>query len=154
MTVRTAGSANQNSTDLVQIQRMANPLINELIIGTGDKDKWSQTEPKDDKQFAAYDLDPLLARVLNAVFGIQVPNSPRTDLLPPDQYNVTNNADPIADLLRLDTSVKPTAQASRNRLGGLAGDAAGFPNGRRVTDDVTDIALRVVAGALAGPPYS
>ena len=153
-TVRAVGAADQNTGDLVQIQRMGNPLINELIIGTGDKDKWSQTEPKDDAQFAAYDLDPLVARVLNAVFGIQVPNAPRLDLLPLVQYGVKGNAGPIADLLRLDTSVKPTAMASRSRLGGLAGDAAGFPNGRRVTDDVVDIALRVVAGALAGSPYN
>jgi hypothetical protein len=153
-TVRTAGAANQTSGPLVQIQRMGNPLINELIIGTGDKDKWSQSQPADDKQFAAYDLDPLVARALNAVFGIQVPNAPRTDLLPLVQYNVPNNAGPIADLLRLDTSVKPTPMASRSRLGGLAGDAAGFPNGRRVSDDVVDIALRVVAGALVGSPYN
>ena len=83
-----------------------------------------------------------------------MPNAPRLDLLPLVQYNVANNAGPIADLLRLDTSVKPTAMTSRSRLAGLAGDAAGFPNGRRVTDDVTDIALRVVAGALAGSPYN
>ena len=152
--VRAVGQPDMATGDLVQIQRMGNPLINELIIGTGDKDKWSQTQPADDKQFAEYDLDPLLARVLNAVFGIAVPNAPRTDLLPLVQYNVANNAGPIADVLRLDTSVKPTAIASRSRLGGLAGDAAGFPNGRRVSDDVVDIALRVVAGALAGAPYN
>jgi uncharacterized membrane protein YebE (DUF533 family) len=91
---------------------------------------------------------------MNAVFGIAVPNPPRTDLLPLVQYGVKGNAGPVADLLRLDTSVAPTAMASRSRLGGLAGDAAGFPNGRRVSDDVVDIALRVVAGALAGSPYN
>jgi hypothetical protein len=152
-TVRTA-TGSTDSGSLVQIQRMANPLINELIIPTGKKDLWSQSQPKDDSQFASYALDPLLARVMNAVFGIVVPNPPRTDLLPLVQYGVKDNAGPVADLLRLDTSVPPTAMASRSRLGGLAGDAAGFPNGRRVSDDVVDIALRVVAGALAGAPYN
>jgi hypothetical protein len=152
-TMRTT-TGSKDSGDLVQIQRMANPLINELIIPTGSKDAWSQSEPKKDSDFAKYALDPLLARVMNAVFGIAVPNPPRTDLLPLVQYGVTDHAGPVADLLRLDTSVPPTAAASRSRLGGLAGDAAGFPNGRRLSDDVVDIALRVVAGALAGSPYN
>jgi hypothetical protein len=60
----------------------------------------------------------------------------------------------VADLLRLNTSVAPTAAASRSRLGLLGGDGAGYPNGRRVSDDVTDIAMRVVAGALVGAPYN
>lgn len=60
---------------------------------------------------------------------------------------------PVADLLRLNTGVPPTAEANRSRLGLLAGDGAGYPNGRRVSDDVTDIASRLVAGVLAGPPF-
>jgi uncharacterized protein DUF4331 len=154
MTVRRVADTAQNSGPFVQIQRMANPLINELLIGTADKDKWSQSEPKDDSQFAKYALDPLLARVLNAVFSIPVPSPPRNDLLPLVQYSDPNNKGPIADLLRLDTSVKATGADTRSRLGVLGGDPAGFPNGRRVFDDVTDIALRVVAGALAGNPFN
>ena len=136
-----------------QVQRMANPLINELIIGTGDKDYWSMSHPKNDAQFAHYALDPLLARVLNAVYGINIPTPPRTDLLllmeylPPIAAAGTPPG-PVADLLRLNTGVPPTPQASRKRLGVLAGDFGGFPNGRRVSDDVTDIAARVVAGVL------
>jgi hypothetical protein len=61
---------------------------------------------------------------------------------------------PVADLLRLNTGVPATPQESRSRLGLLGGDPAGFPNGRRVFDDVTDIASRAVAGVLAGPPYN
>lgn len=140
---------------LVQIQRMANPLINEVIIGTGDKDLWSQTQPKDDAQFAKYALDPLLARALNAAYAgaLKVPSPPRNDLLPLVQYvpPITYGnppAGPVADLLRLNTAIAPTPAAARSRLGLLAGDGAGFPNGRRVSDDVTDIALRVVAGVL------
>lgn len=142
-----------------QVQRMGNPLINEVIIGTGDKDFWSMSRPIDDSQFAHYDLDPLLARALNAVFGIPIPTPPRTDLLPLVKYLPPIAANgtppgPVADLLRLNTGVAPTPQASRRRLGLLAGDAAGYPNGRRVSDDITDISLRAVAGILAGAQYN
>jgi hypothetical protein len=160
MTVRSATGPNTGQGDFVQVQRMGNPLINEVIIGTGDKDKWSRSLPKDDAQFASYALQPLLATVFNTVFGIAVPPTPRTDLLPLVQYTPVITGDPsipagpVADLLRLNTSVKPTDPASRSRLGVLGGDGAGFPNGRRVSDDVTDIAMRAVAGALAGPQFS
>jgi hypothetical protein len=136
-----------------QVQRMGNPLINELIIGTGDKDTWSMSDPSGDSTFANYDLNPLLANVLNAVFLVTVPDPPRTDLLPLVNYTgpfaiAGNTGGPVADLLRLNTSVPPTPAAQRSRLGLLGGDPAGWPNGRRVTDDVVDIALRAVAGAL------
>ena len=159
ITVRRAPLPAQSSGSWSQVQRMGNPLINELIIGTGYKDFWSMSEPKDDSQFANFDLDPLLARVLNAVYGINVPNPPRTDLLPLVVYAPPIAAPgtpqgPVADLLRLNTGVAPTAQSNRRRLGLLAGDPAGFPNGRRVSDDVTDIAARAVAGAFAGSAFS
>jgi hypothetical protein len=154
ITVRRAPLTTVSSGSYSQVQRMANPLINELIIGVGSKDYWSMTEPKDDAQFAGFDLDPLLARVLNAVYGINIPPPPRVDLLPLVQYVPPiaapgTPAGPVADLLRLNTGVPPTAAASRSRLGVLGGDLGGFPNGRRVSDDVTDIAARVVAGVLA-----
>lgn len=159
ITVRRAPLPTETSGGWSQVQRMGNPLINELIIGTGYKDFWSMSEPKDDSQFAHFDLDPLLARVLNAVYGINVPNPPRTDLLPLVTYAPPiaapgTPAGPVSDLLRLNTGVPPTPKSSRRRLGLLAGDLAGFPNGRRVSDDVTDIAARAVAGAFAGPAYS
>ena len=157
--------------DFAQIQRMANPLINELIIGIGSKDAWSTSAPSGDIQYANFALDPLLARVLNTVFGLSVPDPPRTDLLPLVAYGPPiaakgaapaplTAANPFADLLRLNTSIPATPLASRRRLGFVVGDSAGFPNGRRITDDVTDIALRVVAGALcanctsAGLPFN
>jgi hypothetical protein len=160
------GGAPKLSGPFVQIQRMGNPLINELIIGTGDKDKWSMSEPKDDGQFAGYVLDPLLARVFGGL-GLPVPPTPRTDLLFLAQYDQhvalvaavgsftppSVTPGPVAELLRLNTGVAATAAASRKRLGLLAGDPAGFPNGRRVSDDVTDIAARAVAGILLGPPF-
>jgi hypothetical protein len=157
--VRRAPLPAQASGGWSQVQRMANPLINELIIGTGYKDFWSMSQPVNDSQFASFDLDPLLARVLNAIYGIAIPTPPRTDLLPLVTYAAPiaapgTPAGPIADLLRLNTGVAPTPQNSRKRLGLLAGDGAGFPNGRRVSDDVTDIAARAVAGILAGPQYN
>jgi hypothetical protein len=158
-TIRSAPSPVTTSGALQQVNRMGNPLINELIIGIGSKDTFSMSQPSDDKQFASFALDPLLARALNAVYGVTVPDPPRTDLLPLVTYTGPTipdgtTAGPVADLLRLNTSIPPAAQSARKRLGVLGGDVAGFPNGRRVSDDVTDIALRAVAGALCGVPVS
>jgi Domain of unknown function (DUF4331) len=145
-----------------QVQRLGNPLINELIIGIGSKDRWSMDRPANDKQFAHFDLDPLFVTVVDALYGVLVPGAlfsppaPRTDLLPlvlylPPIAASGTKQGPIADLLRINTGVTPTAPGSANRLGLLAGDAAGFPNGRRLADDAVDITLRVaVGGVLAG----
>lgn len=151
-TVRSATGATDSGA-FQQIQRMGNPLINELLVGTGSKDKWSMSQPSKDSDFAAGFLDPLLARVFNAALGLKVPPPPRTDLLPLVTYAPPiaapgTPAGPVADLLRLNTGVAPTAFGSRKRMGVLAGDMAGFPNGRRISDDVFDIAARVVAGVL------
>jgi uncharacterized protein DUF4331 len=162
-TVRRAPLPAVNGGGFSQIQRVGNPLINELLIGTGFKDRFSMEQPKNDAQFAnQFFLDPSLARVVNALTNgaVAIPAPPRTDLLPVVTYAPPiaapgTPAGPIADLLRLNTGVAATAPASANRLGVLGGDMAGFPNGRRVFDDVTDIALRlVVGGVLAGPPFS
>ena len=151
------------SSNFTQIQRMGNALINEVIIGTGDKDKFSMSEPKNDGQFASYALDPLLARAINAAYNgaVQIPTPPRTDLLPLVQYMApicpgcsSSQAGPVADLLRLNTGIPATTAASRKRLGFIAGDNAGYPNGRRVSDDVTDISIRVVVGLLKGAPFN
>ncbi|MBA3614220.1 MAG: DUF4331 family protein, partial [Nitrospirales bacterium] len=97
---------------------------------------------------------PTLATALNLIFGLPVPATPRTDLIqlflkyPGQPLNGTNCGDPCSELLRLDVTVPPTAPDNQKRLGGLATppDPAGFPNGRRPNDDVTDIATRVVGG--------
>lgn len=155
-TVRRSPDPMLESGGFRAVQRMGNPLINEVLIGTGAKDKFSMSEPKDDGQFAAFFLDPLLARVLNAVFGIPIPSPNRVDLLPLVTYAApivpAGQSGPVADLLRINVGVGPTAQNLRKRMGLLAGDAAGFPNGRRVSDDVVDIATRAVAGILTGQP--
>ncbi|MBI2876953.1 MAG: DUF4331 domain-containing protein [Candidatus Tectomicrobia bacterium] len=161
VTVRRSPLPPSSSGVFHQVQRMGNPLINELLVGTGFKDRFSMDQPKKDAQFATFFLDPALARVLNALTGgaVAIPTPPRTDLLPLVTYAPPiaasgTPAGPIADLLRLNTGVPATPPASANRLGLLGNDPAGFPNGRRVFDDVTDISLRVVAGVLAGPPFS
>ena len=140
----------------VQVSRMANPLVNELIIGTGSKDRWNATDPENEKQFLDFYLKPRLAGILNLAFGTKFPTSDRTDLVaallkyPGQNASLCNSNNICSELLRLDTGVQPTLPAGQKRLAVLAGDPAGFPNGRRPNDDVTDIALRVVAGALLG----
>jgi hypothetical protein len=141
-----------------QVNREGNSLINELIIGTGSKDLFSVSDPKNDSQFAGFVLNPLLAQLYSQVLGIPVPPAPRNDLLLLVQYMPPicpgcgpNDVGPIADLLRLNTGIPPTAVGSQKRLGFLAGDLAGFPQGRRPIDDVVDIASRAVAGILVDP---
>jgi len=158
-TIRHAPAAADNFGDHSQIQRLGNPLINELIIGTGYKDTWSMSQPVNDANFASFDLDPTMARIFNAIYGINIPPPPRTDLLPLVTYAPPiaapgTPAGPVADLLRLNTGVAPTPEANRKRMGLLAGDGAGFPNGRRLTDDVVDIATRVVAGGILNSKFN
>lgn len=137
-----------------QVQRLGNPLINEAIIGTGAKDRFSMDDPINDVQFSNFLLNPLVPQIL-ATLGVPVPPAPRTDLLLLVQYMApicpgcaAADAGPIADLLRLNTGIPPTSTASQKRLGFLVGDIAGWPNGRRPADDVLDIALRALAGIL------
>src|SRR6266567_2364002 len=104
-TVRQVAGPITTSGDLVQVTRMGNPLINELVIGTGSKDTFSASQPKDDSQFANFVLNPVLARVLNAVYGARVPDAPRNDLLPLAQYQgptvpTGTTLGPVADMLR------------------------------------------------------
>lgn len=141
-----------------QVNREGNSLINELIIGTGSKDLFSVSDPEKDGQFASFFLDPLLAKLYSSILGIPVPPAPRVDLLPLVQYTAPicpgcapKDAGPVADLLRLNTGIPPTPVNKQKRLGFLAGDLAGFPQGRRPIDDVVDIASRAVAGILADP---
>jgi hypothetical protein len=144
-----------------QVNREGNSLINELIIGTGSKDRFSVDDPENDKQFANFFLDPLLAHLFASTLSIPIPPAPRVDLLPLVLYTAPicpgcgpKDAGPIADLLRLNTGIPPTPVGSQKRLGFLAGDLAGFPQGRRPIDDVVDIASRAVAGILAGAKFS
>jgi hypothetical protein len=157
ITVRTSPDPNQNLGSLQQVNREGNSLINELIIGTGFKDRFSMDFPANDSQFANFVLQPTLAGVLGAA-GVPVAPNPRNDLLLLVQYQAPicpgcgpNDKGPIADLLRLNTGIPPTPAGSQRRLGFIAGDLAGYPNGRRPIDDVVDISLRAVAGILVNP---
>jgi hypothetical protein len=136
-----------------QVQRMGNPLINELLIGIGFKDRFSMDQPKNDAQFADFFLNPPIATIVESLYSVLVPGAldvppaPRNDLLPLVNYPGPQTG-PIADLLRLNTGVPATPLTMASRLGLIAGDGAGFPNGRRVFDDVTDITLRVGVGGV------
>ncbi|HET8952370.1 MAG TPA: DUF4331 domain-containing protein [Solirubrobacteraceae bacterium] len=139
----------------VQVSRLGNPLINEVIIPIGQKDRFNRTEPADDAaNFGKYALNPEPARLLNALFGLGVKETGRTDIVQalltgvPGLTQIGSNP-AAADTLKLNLGVAPSA--TPNRFGVLAGDMAGFPNGRRLADDVTDIELRVIAGALLKP---
>jgi hypothetical protein len=153
--VRGAPMPSTTAGSFTQVDRAGNPLVNHLLIGTGYKDRFSMDQPRNDSQFASFFLDPAIARVLNALTGgeVAIPTPPRLDLLPFWTYASPiaasgTTAGPIANLLRLNTGVPPTRLPEASRLGILGGDAAGFPNGRRLFDDVLDISLRVWVGAL------
>jgi Domain of unknown function (DUF4331) len=139
----------------VQVSRLGNPLINEVIIPLGLKDKFNRTSPSDDlKNFGKYALNPEPARLLNALFHLGVKETNRTDIVTalltgiPGATRISPKAVP-ADTLKINLGVPPAANP--NRFGVLAGDLAGFPDGRRLGDDVTDIELRVIGGALLKP---
>ena len=139
----------------VQVSRLGNPLINEVIIPIGLKDKYNRTSPANDAaNFGANALAPEPARLLNALFGLGVKETGRTDIVQALLTGVPGltqigSKPAVADTLKLNLGVPPSA--SPNRFGVLAGDNAGFPNGRRLADDVVDIELRVIAGALLTP---
>ena len=149
---------NHDAGRWVQVSRMANPLVNELLIGTDKKDKWNASDPSDEAQFVNFYLNSRLATAINLRFGTNIPTTNRTDLVnallkyPAQPQTGTCGRNDCSELLRLNLAVAPTPPASQKRLSVLAGDMAGWPNGRRPNDDVTAIALRVVAGKLIGTP--
>jgi hypothetical protein len=137
----------------VQVSRLGNPLINEVIIPTRLKDRWNALGPDKDAQFQEYYRQPMLAAVINKLYGLGVPETNRDDLVAVLLTGVPglNNTGPkLADMLRVNLSIAPSA--TPHRLGVFGGDTAGFPNGRRLEDDVVDIAERAVAGKLKGHP--
>ena len=145
-----------------QVSRMGNPLVNELVIPIGKKDLWNATEPEDEAQFLPFYRSLAVADALAAVSGVPVPPKPREDVVQLLTKYAGQNPDPsvgpFAELLRLDMTVPATPPAQMKRLGPFAhdaagnptptpsGDPAGFPNGRRPNDDVTDIVVRVAGG--------
>jgi len=138
----------------VQVSRLGNPLVNELVIPLGKKDQFNRTQPQNDaKNYGAYVLKPELAHLMNVLFNLGVKQTNRTDIVTalltgiPGLTQISSHP-AAADTLKINLGVPPAANP--NRFGVLAGDTAGFPNGRRLGDDVTDIELRVVGGFLIG----
>ena len=146
-----------------QVSRLGNPLFNEVLVPLARKDQWNALPPADDKRFAQYVTHPELASLLPGLYPGVFPHlaalvksgQPRADLeailltgipagLIPGFTNYTGSV--LADMLRLNTSIPPTPVRKQSIYGLLGGDAGGFPNGRRVTDDVVAIELRAVAG--------
>jgi hypothetical protein len=140
--------------DLVQVSRLGAPLVNEVVIGLKDKNRFNNSQPKDDGQFADYVTNPTLPAVLELLFGgagVKAPtNFPRKDLVAAFLTGITglNEFGGPSEMLRLNTAIAPAAPAQQNNLGLLGGDDAGFPNGRRPGDDVVDIELRVAMGVV------
>lgn len=149
-------SQSSGPQDYVQVSRLGMPLVNELVIGLPDKDRFNDSRPADDAQFLKYVTNPSLPVLLNTLFGnaAMVPGTPRNDLVAVFLTGVKGLNQPAhlhpGEELRLNTSIAPTPAGSQNDLGVLAGDKAGFPNGRRPYDDVVDITLRAAEGALCG----
>ena len=159
--VRRADRQDRRSGPFRQVSRLGNPLINEVIIALGDKDRWNALPPAGDKQFAHYYANPGLAAALPSLYPGVFPNlaalvasgKARADLeailltgipsgIIPNFQNNTGSV--LSDMLRLNTAIPPSS--SPNILGVIGGDLAGFPNGRRVFDDVVTVELRAVAG--------
>jgi Domain of unknown function (DUF4331) len=158
VTVSMRGRKVVRATKWVQVSRLGNPLINEVLIPTQLKDHWNATSPDKDKQFEQYYSSPILAKLLNQLYPQFGPfkETDRSDLVAVlgtglKSPNLNYTGPTFADELRLNLSIAPTAQVGQgNRLGVLGGDLAGWPNGRRLEDDVIDIAERAVGGALIG----
>ena len=163
------GGAGSVAGPFTQISRLGVPLINEVLIPMGLKDFWNSSDPKDDSQFAQFYSNPEPAGLVHALYpAVNVPTTPRGDIvaalltgfsLKPLGLPFTNATTVQADLLRLNLAVPPAT--SPNRLGILARaadnmtpapDLAGFPNGRRVLDDVIDIEVQALAGATPFTP--
>ena len=148
----------KRSTKWVQVSRLGNPLVNELLIPTQLKDHWNAVTPDKDKQFAQYYSTSILAQLLNKLYPQFGPfkETDRQDLVSVlatglQTPNLNYTGPTFADEIRLNLSIAPTAPVGQgNRLGVLGGDLAGYPNGRRLEDDVVDISERAVGGALIG----
>ena len=150
------GKSSKEGGAWTQVSRLGMPLVNELVIGLKDKDRFNHSKPENDGQFGTYVTNPTLPALVEILFGsagVKAPtNFPRTDLIAAFLTGFTGVNKPAggggAEMLRLNTSITPVVAGAQKRLGVIAGDNAGFPNGRRPGDDVVDITLRVAMGRL------
>lgn len=152
------GDRPMSNGNWVQISRLGMPLVNEVVIPLGQKDKFNASHPVYDAQFGNSVVDPELAKLIPVLYpGVNTPPAPRNDLVAifltgVKDLNQPANVKP-SEMIRLNTAIKPKVNDpnKQNRLGLLAGETDGFPNGRRLVDDVVDISLRAVAG---GTPFT
>jgi hypothetical protein len=148
------GNASKVGGAWTQVSRLGMPLVNEVVIGLEDKDRFNASKPKDDAQFLTYVTNPTLPALVQSLFpSAKAPtNLPRTDLITAFLKGIKGVNQPAnvtpSEMLRLNTSIAPTAAAAQSPLGVAGGDNAGFPNGRRPADDVVDVSIRVAMGAL------
>ena len=154
-TTRTlSAGAQAHSGALVQVSRLGNPLVNEAVIDLARKDAFNGIEPTSDAVALDRVTDPEVPKLLKLIFNVDSPPAPRNDLVTIFLTGIPGVNQPAgvraAEMLRLNMMIPPSA--SPNRLGVLGGDAAGFPNGRRVGDDVLDIVLQAAAGATPLTP--
>jgi hypothetical protein len=146
------GEQENESGGFVQVSRLGLPLVNEVVIPMSQKDKFNASQPVNDvANFAGPVTKPELANLLHLLYGLSVPPTPRTDLVEVllkgvPGLNRPNNVVP-SDMLRLNVAT-PLCTSACSNLGVIGGDLQGFPNGRRLNDDVVDISERVVAGIL------
>jgi hypothetical protein len=135
-----------------QVSRLGMPLVNEVVIPLKAKDKFNASEPKDDAQFLKFVTNPVLPKVVEAVLKVPAPKEPRDDLVQVFLTGVPelNQPDKVTPSEMLRLNLTPFEGQKVNRLGVIGGDNNGFPNGRRLEDDVLDIALQVVEGELVG----
>jgi hypothetical protein len=156
----------RNLGDLVQVSRLGMPLVNEVVVPLSNKDRFNAAKPHNDAQFLPFVTSPEVPRLIQSLYGIPAPATPRNDLVEvfltgvckacgPVQADLNSqllnkDVDPAmfrpSEMLRLNMAVAPAA--SPKRLGVLAGDLAGFPNGRRLSDDVIDVTIQAAEGVL------
>jgi hypothetical protein len=151
-------ASHNDNDDYVQVSRLGNPLVNEVVIPVGKKDQFNRTTPdRDAELYGGFVVKPELAAVLNLLFKVGAPETNRLDVVQAvlqglpglNQHGSDPKKAKPVDTIKLNLGVPPAANP--NPLGALGGDLAGYPNGRRLTDDVVDIAIQVVAGELADP---
>ena len=159
-----ADGTRENTGDFVNVSRLGSPLVNEVVVPLKFKDFFNGSEPKDDAAngYAPLVTDPELGKLIPALYpGVKVPPAPRNDLVAVFLTGIPGLNQPMnapggnvqpAEVLRLNMAISPRPIGRENRLGVLGGDNAGFPNGRRLADDVVDIELRAVAGATPFTP--
>jgi hypothetical protein len=148
------GRDDEDDAQWVQVSRLGMPLVNEVVIPLGLKDRFNASDPRQDSQFASFVLNPEPARLIPVLYpGLKVPPAPRNDLVAIFLTGISGLNQPAkvraSEMIRLNMAIPPSG--SPNRLGLLAGQNDGFPNGRRLGDDVVDIELRALAG---GTPFT